>query len=336
MGKCFVPFLLCGLLLLSGCGQNNLQNPPSKAPELRIYTYQEESVYSPIIKEYQERTGILVEVINGSYKELKEYILADNLSQICDVVFGADAALFEQTPSSFSPYTSEEAGNISPIYSSKSGLWTGFSVRPIVIMYNTRVVTYREVPEGFHNLLDTKWKGQIAFMNPALDDVFAFTLTASMHTQAAQNDFVYKLAENINYTVFDSLSSLNQAISEGRNFLGVTTEEKAVSIKSERGDVNYIYPSEGVCLLVDGSAIAVGCENLSNAQNFIDFTASKDAQYFLTSTLGRRSIRDDVPPPASLDALLDISYTSISLGHQYEDAIKNWIEAMHLKPEEGR
>lgn len=326
MHQILITVLLFCLSLLTGCSKYRPADTEPEAADLVVYTYQEESVYSPIIKEYQERTGLTVQVINGTYGELREQLLTGTLPGTCDVVFGADAALLESAPDCWEPYASSEASTIARGFSSAGKLWTGFSARPLVIMYNTRVVTYRELPEGWNSLLEPRWHGRVAFMEPALSDTYACALAAAMHASGTPDDYVKKLAENTDYITFDSLSGLNQAIAEGRSFVGITTEERAVSLIAEGADIDYIYPREGMCVLIDGTAMITGCRNPDQAKAFIDFTAGMDVQYFLTSAIKRRSVRTDILPPSGLGPLDPLSYTSVSLQNEYEQAIKSWKE----------
>lgn len=326
MNRIIIIVLLFCLGLLTGCDnyRNSVTDP--EVAGLMVYTYQEEAIYSPIIKEYQERTGLAIQVINGTYEDLREQVWAGTLPETCDVVFGADAGLLESAPDCWESYASPETSSIANDFSSAGKLWTGFSARLLVIMYNTRVVTYRELPEGWNSLLEPRWHGRIAFMEPPLSDAYACALAAAMRTLGTSDDYVEKLAENINYTTFDSLSDLNQAIAEGRSFVGVTTEEKAISLISEGADIDYIYPLEGMCVLIDGSAIVTGCSNPDQAKAFIDFTVSMDVQYFLTSAINRRSVRTDILPPLGLSPLSTFSYSSVSLQNEYEKAITTWNE----------
>lgn len=326
MNRIFIAVLLFCLGFLTSCDNHRLSETEPEAVDLVVYTYQEEAVYRSIIKEYQERTGLTIQVINGSYGELREQILAGTLPKSWDIVFGADAALLESAPGCWEPFAVPESFLIAKGFSSAGKLWTGFSARPLVILYNTRVVTYRELPEGWNSLLEPRWHGRIAVMAPSLSDVYACALAAAMQAPGTSGDYVEKLAENINYTAFHSFSDLNQAITEGRSFVGITTEEKAASLISEGADIDYIYPQEGMCVLIDGTAIVNGCSNPDQAKAFIDFTVSKDVQYFLTSAINRRSVRTDVLPPSGLSPLPTLSDTSVSLRNGYEKAVSIWNE----------
>ena len=78
----------------------------------------------------------------------------------------------EQTKEHWQVYKSPEAAFITDSFQCEDNRWTSFSALPLVIMYNTNVVTYRELPVGWNSLLEPRWKGRIAFVDPRRSDVF--------------------------------------------------------------------------------------------------------------------------------------------------------------------
>ncbi len=72
--KRLLVWVLC--LLLTGCGGKQLSDWSAFIPEeekrLVIYTSHPRSVYEPVIKEFEERTGLWVQVETGGTAELLE------------------------------------------------------------------------------------------------------------------------------------------------------------------------------------------------------------------------------------------------------------------------
>lgn len=339
--------LLCLVIIapLTGCRPGTAPALNPSPPGLVVFTYQEKAVYEPILKEYRERTGLPVQVLTGTYEELQERILAGTLADDCDVVFGINSATLDQTPDAWEPYISPLTDSLYQDFYSPDGLWTGFSALPLVIMYNTRVVTYRELPVGWKSLLEPRWSGLVAFMDPELSDTYAGALAAATFTAGTHDStddrerFVEDFLKNLEYRTFDSISNVNSAIAEGRCFLGVTLEEKAESLRREGADVDYIYPKEGTFVLIDSSAITAGCKHPEQARDFIDFTISKDVQHYLSSAFFRRSVRTDGLTPSGLSHLTQLPILSIAPGQmagQYQAALEQWTRLRKLQPAERR
>ena len=65
------------LPLLAGCTAKQpepLPCTPGEAQRLVVYTSHKEEVYTPIIREFEERTGIWVDVVSGGTNELLQRI----------------------------------------------------------------------------------------------------------------------------------------------------------------------------------------------------------------------------------------------------------------------
>ena len=88
----------------------------------------------------------------------------------------------EQTKEHWQVYKSPEAAFITDSFQCEDNRWTSFSALPLVIMYNTNVVTYRELPVGWNSLLEPRWKGRIAFVDPRRSDVYSAALVTAVHT----------------------------------------------------------------------------------------------------------------------------------------------------------
>ncbi|MFR3290261.1 MAG: extracellular solute-binding protein [Lachnospiraceae bacterium] len=160
---------LMALLLLSGCAQGTDVSAfaPGEEERLVIYTSHKEEVYGPIIKEFQQRTGIWVEVVTGGSGELLERIAmeAEGGQPACDLMFGGGVESLAAYEDCFEPCTPEGVENLRGVGLSEEGLWTPFSSLPLVLIYNTRLVSEGELT-GWADLLDPRWKGRIAFCRP--------------------------------------------------------------------------------------------------------------------------------------------------------------------------
>ena len=67
----------------------------SEEKRLTVYTSHKQEVYAPIIKEFEERTGIWVEVVPGGTTELLERIREEGEKGSCDVMFGGGVESYE-------------------------------------------------------------------------------------------------------------------------------------------------------------------------------------------------------------------------------------------------
>jgi len=329
--------LIC-CFLLSSCQPEKGEPPMLSQADLVVYTVQEKGICEPVVKEFEERTGLNVKVVTGSSEELLK-TLEDSSGpygdggEIWDVVFGVGIETLEEKKEYWQAYESPEISTIAGAFRCQDHKWTSFSACPLVIMYNTNVVTYREVPEGWTSLLEPRWKGRVAFMDPGRSDIYSSALAAAVYTYRGEGDYMEHLADNLEYGSLSSLSEVNSGILDGRYSLGVTIEGAAHALRSSGADVDYIYPKEGTTVLPEGTAIVNGCPRPEAARRFVDFTVSKDVQRILVSDLNRRSVRMDVPPlpglsPVNRLPVINMDLKELSRGKK--EILKQWNGVLSL------
>lgn len=108
--------LTAAIFLLTGCGQSEetvYQIPEDK--KLIVYTAHKEEVYEPIIKEFEERTGIFVELKAGDTIALFEELQQDPPGTF-DVMFGGGIENFEECREYLQPYRVAETDQIEEAY----------------------------------------------------------------------------------------------------------------------------------------------------------------------------------------------------------------------------
>jgi len=343
--KALLGLVMLSVSILSACQHREQPEPMPVQPDLVIYTSHEEAVYEPVIKEFEERTDLLVRIETGSSEEMIRYLevmgeagdAAQHLSGVrWDVVFGVGIETLEQQKAHWMTYKSPEASFITEAFQCQDHKWTSFSSLPLVIMYNTNVVTYRELPVGWMSLLEPRWKGRVAFGDPCRVDLYAAALVAAVHTCGEDGQYMERLMENMEYRTLDSLSQVNTGILDGRYSVGVTMEESAQALRSEGADVDYIYPEEGTTAFPDGTAILENCAHPEAARMFVDFTIRQDTQSILVSDLNRRSVRSDVPPLKGLSPIRKLPLIEMDLNElskDKEEVLTGWKDLLSRKIE---
>ena len=137
----------------AGCstGESSGQGPEKVSAEKRltVYTSHKQEVYAPIIKEFEERTGIWVEVVSGGTTELLERIQEEGEKGSCDVMFGGGVESYEVFKDCFMSYESTQIDHIESIYRTEDHVWTAFTELPIVLIYNNKLVDAAAAPPGF-------------------------------------------------------------------------------------------------------------------------------------------------------------------------------------------
>ena len=277
-----VLFLALLLPLLAGCAKQPepLSCTPGQEQRLVVYTSHKEEVYTPIVREFEERTGIWVDVVSGGTNELLQRLQQEADAPKADVMFGGGVESLESYQDCFNPYICREAADISPQFQSESGCWTPFSALPVVLVYNTKLVA-PETLTCWKDLESPVFRGKIAFADP-----------------------------QISGSSYTALVTRIQAGGADACRVGITLEETALQHIAAGEDIALVYPSDGTSCVPDGSALVKGAPHSENAKRFLDFTGSADVQALVGERFCRRAVRADIPADSSLPPLSELTLVS--------------------------
>lgn len=307
MRKYLILILAVGLLLgLSACGSDDEETASDDAGSITVYSPHQNEIINPIIKEFQDRTGIKVDMVTGGTGELLSRVEAEAGNPGGDVFWGGGAESLEAYGENFEPYKSKEDDSIPADFKSPDHIWNGFSALPMVIMYNEDMVDEADSPKSWEDLLSEEWKGKIAYTDPNKSGS-SYTQLVTMLT-AYKDDgedgwgYVKDFVENLDGTVLSSSSAVPKGVADGEFPVGITLEEAAYRYVAGGAPVGVNYPEEGTSAVPDGVALIKDAKNADDAKTFIDFLLGEDVQNMIVEDFNRRSVRDDVNPPEGLIA----------------------------------
>ncbi len=318
----------CLAVLLSACGSS--PDPvmealaPAEEERLVVYTSHKEEVYGPIVKEFEERTGIWVEVVTGGTNELLERISGERQEPRCDVMFGGGVESLQMYEDCFEPYTGSGAALLKPGLRPEGDRWTPFSSLPVVLIYNTRLVSSEEVT-SWADLLDSRWRGRIAFADPAVSGssyTAAITMLLCLSGDLWENLAAFE--ENLDGRILEDSGDVVTAVDTGSCSIGVTLEETALKRQSQGANIAIVYPEEGTSTLPDGTALVLGARHGDNAKAFLEFVQGADVQALVVSDFARRSVRSDVADRDSLPAVKGIDYDAHWASGIKEEFLSRW------------
>lgn len=292
MKRIMAGILALAAVLTAACGRAGDEDGSAFAPpedrRLVIYTSHKEEVYGPLIREFEQRTGIWVELETGGTTQLLEKISQGNTD--CDLMLGGGADSLSAYARCFSPYYSIYNESIEPRYRSTDGSYSPFSALPVVLIYNTKLVRMNP-PTGFASLLDPAWRGKIAFADPAVSgSSYTGLCTLLQALPGDREENLKSFAANLDGRLLSSSGEVIGAVAEGSCYIGVTLEETALKGIDEGYDIDIIYPQEGTSAVADGAAIVAGCRHPENAKSFIDFMLCPDVQQLLADDFSRHSV----------------------------------------------
>jgi len=295
------------IFVLSACAVRPAQEnyAPAESQRLVVYTSHKEEVYLPIIREFEERTGIWVEVISGGTNELLDNIRSGKAGG-ADIMFGGGVENLENAKDCFSPYRCCDRECLNSDYCSDGDYWTPFSALPIVLVYNTKLVSPTEL-SGWEDLLSSRFTGRIAYTDPSRSgSCYTALVTLLYASQNSEEDTLRRFSEALAGEQLQSSGAVLSAVEDGTALVGITLEETAMKRIAAGANLAIVYPAEGSGCVPDGSAILKNAAHPDNAALFMDFIVSADVQQLLVSEQFRRPVRTDVEDIGPLPALSEL------------------------------
>jgi iron(III) transport system substrate-binding protein len=245
----------------------------------------------------------------------------------------------------FAPYRSDADAAIHPEFKDQDGLWTGFSVLPMVIIYNSRLVPSSEVPRAWKDLVKPFFHGRVAFADPersgsaytALATLLrVFTLPAPgvadgpLGTAEAWA-FIDELRQALGGETLAESEAVYGGVAAGEYFAGITYETAALLMRKIGGDLELVYPEEGTSAVPDGVALIAGAPHKNAAEAFIDFVLGREVQTVVRERWLRRSVRKDVAAPEGAPPLADLRlvlYERRTVARERERVLAEWRRRM--------
>lgn len=318
---------LLALALLYGCGKEQAQEEYrlEKEHKLVIYTSHKEEVYGPIVREFEERTGIWVEVVTGGTNDLLERIAEENGKNSGDIMFGGGVDNLYAYGEYFEPYISSQKEQLDPAYASADGIYTVFSRLPIVIVYNKKLVISAGTPRSWQELTNNHWQGNIAFADPDRSGssyTALLTMIQILSETMTEEEILEAFVSNLDGDILSGSGEVLQEVTAGKKLIGITLEETVLKEMEENADIAMIYPLEGTAAVPDGSALIKNAPHRGNAELFLEFTVSEDVQRFLEDRLYRRSVRKMTEERPVKEVLYDLEYSET---HR-EEILREWKE----------
>lgn len=312
MKKALSVLVAAAMAVSLGACSNKTDNGGDKkdAGSLVIYSPHPLEFIDPIVNEFENKTGVKVEVVAAGSGELLKRVEAEGDNPMGDILWGGSLSTLEPKKEYFEKYKSVNEEFVYDEYKNEDGTITRFSVIPSVIMVNKNLIGDIKI-EGYEDLLNPALKGKIANADPTKSSSSFEQIVNQLYAMGNGDpekgwDYVAKLTKNLDGKLLSGSSAVYKGVGDGEYTVGLTFEEAAVKYVKDGAPVEIVYPKEGTIAKPDGVVIIKNAKNMENAKKFIDYVTSKEAQDLIVNELNRRSVRKDVGPAAGLKTLEEI------------------------------
>ncbi len=148
----------------AGCGE--------RGPTVTVYSSLDPEFSGPVLDAYQATTGVEVlrkfDVESTKSVGLTERIVQEAARPRCDLFWNNEIlnTLRLRRKGLLATWTPPNAADIPEAFRAKDGTWYGFGARARILIVNTGLVPAADRPTGIMDLVDPKWRGQVAIAKP--------------------------------------------------------------------------------------------------------------------------------------------------------------------------
>ena len=237
-----------------------------------------------------------------------------NKTPQCDVFSSTDIAHYPSLKArgALAHYEPVNAGALAPPF---HGLGEDGFYYPVIgslqgMVYRNDKVTGANVPRRLTDLLDPKWKGQIATGHPAFSGYFGQLVVAIRKLYGWK--FFELLAMNnprIGRSAADPITLLNAS----ECMVGLSAIAVAMQTAEQGNPVGFVYPEDGTLLTVGPSAVLAEAPHPNSGRLFLEWMLSME---FAQACAAQHMVpvRADAPPMAGGKPLSDVKLLTLTTG----------------------
>lgn len=192
-----------------------------------------------------------------------------------------------------SPYGSVESRAYSDELRDAKNRWTAVYNNNLVLAYNTRMVSAKDAPRDYADLLDPKWKGRMLMDSTDYD--WYGTLAAVWGRETARRYMEHLARQGPAWRRGHGL--LAQLIGAGEAPVGWAYNFRIERMKKEGAPIDWAESFNPIVTTINGIGLSAKASNPNAARLFVDFILSKKGQEMIRE-MRRVPARSDVKPLA--------------------------------------
>ena len=309
----FILSALAFILILAGCmaGGSDKEDDKSSASGEDNDLEEKVVVYSPhgtdilgdFQEQFEEEYGIKMEFLDMGSQEILDRVRSEENNTQADIWWGAPQVNFNQAKEDglLAEYKPSYADSLDELYHDSDWMWSGTSMTPQVILYNTKEISEEEAPKDWDDLLDPKWKDEIIIRYPlasgGMRTIFSGIIyDAYKDAEDPEEGYEWLRKFDANTKEYSGNPEImyNQ-VAKGVGNLSVWNMPDTVELAEEKGyPFGYTIPESGTPVLTEGIAVIKDAPHPKAAEAFYEFVNTPEATKLLAERYYRIPTRDDI------------------------------------------
>lgn len=309
--------------LASACSPSGPDASSATSPEQEVVVYsgRSEELVGPLFAQFTEQTGIPLQVRYGESAELAAQLIEEGDRTPAQVYFSQDAGALGAVSAAglLAPLPDEVAQAVPAAYRATDGTWTGVTGRARVIAYDADQVAAEDVPTSVFELVDPKWRGQVAIA--PTNASFQSFVTAMRLTEGEQRtqEWLAGLVAN-DVQTFEKNGLILDAVDTGQVALGLINHyywfEKAKEVGPQAMRAKLAFTASGdpgSLVNVAGVGLTTAAGRSPAAEGFISWLLSPDVQQWFADNTSEYPLLPGVPAPEGTKPLAELRGPDVTL-----------------------
>jgi len=288
---------LAAALLVAACARD-------PRTQLVIYSPHGRDLLTLIERHFEAlHPDVAVRWLDMGSQEVYDRLRSERANPQADIWFGGPATIFAlgAADSLLEPFRPSWAAAIAPHGRGPGDRYWAVYETPAVIVYAERAVPAREAPRDWDDLLDPRWKGRLLIRDPlasgTMRAVWGMIIERGLKQTgdtAAGFRWLRRLdAQTKEYVLNGPL--LDQKIVREEGLVTIWDLPDILLSRRDGLPLGYVFPTSGTPVIEDAIGVVRHARHRAQAQAFMEYVGSVDAQLFAAREAYRLPARRDLP-----------------------------------------
>lgn len=337
---------LATMAVLTGCKNEKQETAAAleNSGEVNVYTHRHYAADQQLFKQFEENTGIKVNVINANADELIQKMKIEGEQSPADVLITVDAGRLTRAKDQelLQSINSDILNNtIASHLKDPDNQWFGLTKRARIVVYAPERVDSTEL-STYEDLATDKWEDRILIRSS--ENIYNQSLLASMianNGEEAAKEWAEGMVENMAREPKGNDRDQVKAVVAGEGDIAIVNtyyignllnSENPEEVKAGES-VKIFFPNQegrGTHINVSGAGVARNAPNKENAIKFIEFLVSKEAQEVFANSNYEYPVNEEVEPAPLLQSWGEFKEDRLNLsklGENNKEAVLTFDEA---------
>jgi iron(III) transport system substrate-binding protein len=290
------------------------------AGTLTIYSGRTEELVQPLLEQFSDETGIDIRVRYGETSELAATILEEGDNSPADVFFAQDAGALGAIDAEgrLQPLDQAILDLVPAGFRADDGDWVGISGRSRVVAYNTEALSEDDLPDSIAAFTSEEWKGRIGWVPTNASFQSFVTAFRLLEGDEAAKAWLEGIKAN-DPEEFPNNAAAVEGVARGDVDVAFVNHYYLFRFLAEQGDDfearNHFLTGgdPGALINTAGAGIIAGSDSAEEAQRFLEFMLSAEAQRYFAEETYEYPLAAGVPPSVDLPPLDELQPPQVDL-----------------------